>query len=215
MSTLHVSLATSGLPKRTDDPAQQPWLVRVVAALTGDDGIVTDHYACTIRAEDGRRIEAAAQRVHGVSTAMCERGGVAERFALGMILGFRAAGTKRPIDLVGFASCARTVVFWDSEFSTTILNARYARIGEPHQSWRRPGLQIVSLQTVATPFCRLPSEEESGTYRAPTRDEAAAILLPGQHSARPLPHSPDSNLHLEMLLYAELRERGAFEAEAA
>lgn len=215
MSTLHVSLATSGLVKRTADAAQQPWIARICAALADDTGVVTDHYSCLIRAEDGRRIEAGATRSHGITTAMCERGGVSERFALGMILGFRAAGTKRPIDLVGFASCARSVVFWDAEFATAILNARYAKIGEPHQSWLRPGLQIISLQPIARAFCQLPCAEgdESGGYRSPTRDEAAHVLL--GLDPRPLPHSCDANLQRELLLYAELCQRRAFEAEAA
>lgn len=211
MSTLFVSLATSGLPKSS---GAMPFICRVSAALTNDAGLVTDNYNCLIRAEDGKRIEAEATKLHGITTAMCERGGVSERFALGMILGYRAQGTKRPIDLVGFASCARAVVFWDANFATTILNARYARIGEPHQSWRRPGLQIISLQPIARLFCKLPCPEgdDTGRFKTPTRDEAAAELLDAP--PRALPHTTDSNLELERTIFAVLKERRAFDVEA-
>lgn len=209
---LFVSIATSGLPKSSGN---MPWICRIAAALCDDSGAVLDHYACNIRAEDGARIEEGATRKHGITTAMCTRGGVAERLALGVVLGFRAQGTKRPVDLPGLASCATAVVCWDAEFCREVLNARYARHGEPHGSWVRPGLAFHSLQPLCTPWCKLPPAQgdDGGGYRRPTRDEAAAALLGLQ--ARPLPHGVDSHLSVEQALYAALRARKAFETEAA
>lgn len=209
-NVLHISLATSGLVRDADDVRQQPWICRIAAALCDDSGAVLDSFACLIRAEDNRQIEPAASIRHGISTSMCARGGVHERLALGMVLGFRAAGTKRPQDLPGMASYASAIVAWDAEFIRTILNARYARHGEPHGSWLRPGLQFISIQDLALPWCKLPAED--GSYRKPTRDEAAAALL--GLPARPLPHSLDTNLDRERAVYAALRERNAFEEAA-
>ena len=211
MSTLFISLATSGLPKST---GPMPWICRIAAALVDDRGVELDHYACTIRETEGRWIEPEAERRHGISTIMCARGGVDERLALGLVLGYAAGGLKRPIALPGLAASARTVVCWDAEFTRTILNARYAKHGEPHDSWRRPGLQFVGLQDALTPWCKLSgADDASGGYRKPTRDDAAFALL--GLPMRSLPHSPDSNLERERALYAALCERNAIEGVAA
>jgi hypothetical protein len=206
MTTLFLTIATSGLPGAT----KSVWCPRMCAALVDDSGAVTDSFAVKVRA-DGRHIEAAAALRHGITTAAASRTGVDEVFVLGAICGMRASG-KRAQDRPGLISCARVLVAWQAEFVCRVVSDLYQRHGEPGSAWRRPGLQIVSLQDAATPWCRLPSTEDNGGYRKPTRDEAAAALcgLP----VRPLPHSPDSNLERERALYAALRDRKAFEMEA-
>lgn len=213
---LFLSIATSGLVKR-GAPAEsaQPFICRIAASLCDASGVETDHFACLIRAEDGKRIEPDATRRHGVTTGMCTRGGVAERFALGMVLGYRANGAKRPVELPGLASCANTVICWDADFLRAVVNARYALHGEAHGSWVRPGLQFISLQEAARPWCRIPSGEDGGGYRKPTRGEAASVLLSEPVEPRPLPHTVEANLAIEMRLWAALRERKAFEMVAA
>lgn len=210
MSALFLSIATSGLPGAT----KSVWVPRMCAALCDDAGNVTDSFAANIRA-DGRHIEAAASRIHGITTAQASRTGVDEVAALMMVCGLRASG-KRSQDRPGLISCARTLVAWQAEFVCGVITGLFAKHGEPSSAWLRPGLTTVSLQDVATPWCKLPpGEDDSGQYRRPTRDDAAAILRGDAPSARPLPHTVDSNLHLEMRLHAALKDRGAFERESA
>lgn len=208
MSVLHLSTATSGLP----GASKSVWIPRMAAALCDDAGNVTDSFAANIRA-DGRHIETAASRIHGITTAQASRTGIDEIAALMMVCGLRASG-KRTQDRPGFASCARTLVAWDAAFVCGVINSLFAKHGEPSNAWLRPGLSVVSLQDVATPFCKLAPEaddEASGAYCKPSRDEAAAILIGASHSARPLPHVADTNLALERALYAALKAQRAFE----
>lgn len=209
MSTLFLSIATSGLPSDTIPKAI--WCPRVACVLVDDAGNQIDSYAVSIRA-DGRFIDPGASRVHGITTAMASRSGVDETFALAIVCGLRAGG-KRTTDRPGLISCARTLVAWRADFVCDVISKLFAKCGEPSSAWRRPGLQIVSLQEVARLWCRLPSTDDAGGYRSPTRDEAAAELL--GLPARPLPHSPDSNLERERAVWAALRDRKAFEMEAA
>lgn len=211
MSVLHLSIATSGLVKSSlsADSAQQPWIVRIAADLATDDGITVDSFAVSIRAE-GRKIEPSASRIHGITSAMTERSGIYELFAIGAICGLKA-GTKRKSDYPGFIASARTLVCWDAPFVREIISGLFLRHGEPASAWLRPGLSTISLQQLAAPWLRLPAED--GSYRKPTRDEAAAFFA--DEPARPLPHTVDQNLRLEKLIYAALRERKAFEEIAA
>lgn len=206
MSTLFLSIATSGLPGVT----KSVWCPRMSAALADDSGVITDSFAVNIRA-DGRFIEAPASRIHGITTAQANRTGVDEAFALTTICGLRASG-KRTQDRPGLISCARTLVVWNAEFLCTIIDGLFAKHGEPSSAWRRPGLTVVSLQESVRIWCRLPSEDDSGGYKAPTRDDAAVALL--GLPARDLPHTVDLNLALERSLYAALCAKNAFEVAA-
>lgn len=210
MSVLHLSIATSGLP----GASKSVWVPRMCALLVDDAGNVADSFAANIRA-DGRHIENQASVRHGITTAQASRTGVDEVAALMMVCGLRASG-KRTQDRPGLISCARTLVAWQAEFVCGVITGLFSKHGEPSSAWLRPGLSVVGLQDVATPWCKLPpGEDDSGQYRCPTRDEAAAILIGDAYSARPLPHTVDSNLHIERALWLALRGRGAFEAEAA
>lgn len=208
MSTLFLSIATSGLPGAT----KMVWACRMSAALCDDAGAITDSFSVNIRAES-RHVESGAARIHGITTAQASRTGVDEAFALTSICGLRASG-RRTSDRPGLISCARILVAWDAAFVCTVITGLFAKHGEPSNAWLRPGLQVVGLQEHARLFCKLPAENsEDGQYRKPTRDEAAFELcgLP----ARDLPHGTDSNLDLERRIYGELRARNAFEAVAA
>lgn len=212
MTILHLSIATSGLP--SDRMNKAVWSPRMCAALTDEAGAVTDSFAVNVRA-DGRFIEAGASRRHGITTGAANRTGVDEIFALGCVCGMRANG-KRTQDRPGLISCARTLVAWQAEFVVRVISAMYEKHGEPGSAWRRPGLRIVSLQEIATPWCKLaPAEDDdqSGQYRRPTRDEAAFELL--GFVKRDLPHTPDSNLERERALYKDLCRRNAIETVAA
>lgn len=220
MTLLHLSIATSGLPKGSlsADSRQQPWIVRMAAELAAEDGRTIEQFACGIRAGD-RKIDSEATARHGITSAYAARSGVDESFALSMVCGLKmkakADGTTRP-DKPGLASNARFVICWDAEFVRGIIGSLFERLGEPASAWVRPGLSFISLQELCAPWLRLPSAkgDDSGAYRKPTRDEAAAFFTGA--SPRPLPHTVDDNLRIEKLLFPALRARGALEiGEAA
>lgn len=204
---LFLSLATSGLPKSS---GALPWPVRICASLCDDSGRELDHYACHIRA-DGRHIDPGATRVHGIRTLECEQRGVDEVAALMSVVGLRASG-KRTKDRPGLISSARTLVCWDADFVTKVIDRAFANHGEPSRAWLRPGLTVVSLQDTARPWCKLPSEDDTGGYRAPTRDEVAFEFWGAP--VRELPHTPDDNLRLEQRIHAALCECNALENAA-
>lgn len=220
MSLLFLSIATSGLPKGSlsADSRQQPWICRIAASLETEDGKPIEHFACGIRAGD-RKIDPQASAKHGITSAYAARSGVDESFALSMVCGLKmktkADGTVRP-DKPGLASNARYVICWDAEFVREIIGGLFLRLGEPAGAWIRPGLQFISLQSLCAPWLRLaPAKgDESGAYRKPSRDEAAAFFLGAE--PRQLPHTVDANLQIERALFPALRSRGALEmGEAA
>lgn len=212
MTTLFLSIATSSLIKRSlaEDSRQQPWIVRMAASLVSDGGDVQESFSCGIRAE-GRSIDPGAAHVHGITSAAAQRSGCYEFFALGMVCGLKANGSRRTTDYPGMASNARYVVGWNVGFIKSVIGSLFARHGEPSGAWIRPGLSFIDLQTSASPWCRLPAPEgsEDGQYKLPTRDEAASVLLGAE--PRTVPHTVDQNILLERAIYQALAERKAFE----
>lgn len=219
MTHLFLSIATSGLPKDSLEATsrQQPWIVRMSACLSTEDGTPIEQFSCGIRAGD-RKIDSEAARVHGITSAYAARSGVDESFALSMVCGLKlkakADGTTRP-DRPGFASNARYCICWNAGFVRQVIGGLFGRLGEPADAWIRPGLSFISLQELCAPWLRLPASkgDDSGAYRRPTRDEAAGFFL--QIDPRPLPHSVDDNLRIERLLFPALKSRGALEMESA
>jgi hypothetical protein len=212
---LFLSIATSGLPKETlaATSRQQPWIVRLAAQLAAEDGTPIEQFSCGIRAGD-RKIDADATAIHGITSAYAARSGVDESFALSMVCGLKlkakADGTTRP-DKPGFASNARYCICWNAGFVRTVIGGLFTRLGEPAEAWVRPGLEFIGLQEICAPCLRLPAAkgDDSGTYRRPSRDEAAGTFL--GRPPRPLPHRVDDNLALEKLIYAELVARNMIE----
>lgn len=217
MTLLFLSIATSGLPKGSlsADSRQQPWIVRMACCLATEDGTPIEQFSCGIRAGE-RKIDPEATARHGITSAYAARSGVDESFALSMVCGLKmkakADGSTRP-DKPGLASNARFVVCWDAAFVRGIIGSLFERLGEPASAWVRPGLSFIGLQELCAPWLRLPSAkgDESGAYRKPTRDEAAAFFLGA--APRPLPHTVDANLQIEKALFPALRSRGALEME--
>lgn len=181
----------------------------MAASLTDENGSVIEGFSAGIRAE-GRRIDAGATSKHGISSTYADRNGIYEIFALGAVCGLKAGG-KRTSDYPGMASSARTLICWDAAFTKSVIAGLFLRHGEPASAWLRPGLQTISLQQIASPWCRLPASE--GGYRMPRRDEAISTLL--GLPERKTPNSPDSNLDMEKLIYFWLRDHKAMESAAA
>jgi len=85
------------------------------------------------------------------------------------------------------------------------------------QAWERPGLEFVSTMEAATPFCRLPATHpngvENGSYKWPSLDECARILL--NEPSRTGHHNAWGDVQRCKRLYHWLRDQRAFERAAA
>lgn len=201
---LFVDCETSGLIKRNLplDSDQQPWVCSLAAELTDADG---NQLACintAIRA-NGRRIEAGASAVHGVSSQLAGRTGVSELAALGVLCGRES-----------LASQARYVIGHGISFDRDVITSVLARHGRDATTWVRPGLQFVDTMTTATPFCKIVSDHDSGGYRWPSLDDAGHILFCDQ--PREGPHSAWDDIQRTKKLFFYLRQQGAFDlGEAA
>lgn len=203
MTLLVVDTETSGLFKRhlPMDSDQQPWVISLAAELCDDAGRQMACLSTGIRA-NGRTISSGAQRVHGVSTALASRTGVSELAALGVLCGKES-----------FASQARCVIGHGISFDRDVITSVLARQGRDPSTWTRPGLQFVDTMTASAPFCKIPSEHESGGYKWPTLDEACEILL--NEPPRTGPHNAWDDIQRAKLLFFWLRSHGALEIEVA
>lgn len=203
MTLLFVDTETSGLIKKhlPVDSDQQPWVVSLAAELCDDAGRQIACINTGIRAA-GRRIEAEASAVHGVSSAAAGRTGVSELAALGILCGKES-----------FASQARYVIGHGISFDRLVITSVLARNGRDATAWSRPGLTFIDTMLATAPFCKLPSDREDGSYKWPSLDEACEILLNEPHRAGP--HNAWDDLQRAKRLFFWLRSRGALEIEAA
>lgn len=200
---LFIDCETSGLLKKNlplDDPSQ-PWVVSLAAQLCDNSGNELAAIRTGIRAGD-RKVSDGAKKVHGISSQLASRTGVSELAALGVLCGRES-----------LASQARYVVGHGLDFDRDVINSVLARNGRDAKTWTRPGLQFVDTMTAATPFCKLTSEHESGSYRWPSLDDACRILLGEEPRAGV--HDAWDDLRRCRSLFFWLRERGAFDLEAA
>ncbi|MDB5584842.1 MAG: hypothetical protein JWR80_10018 [Bradyrhizobium sp.] len=201
---LFIDVETSGLIKRNVplDSDQQPWVISLAAELTDDSGRQLACINTGIRA-GGRKITPGAQQVHGVSSAQASRSGVSELAALGVLCGRES-----------FASQARYVIGHGVSFDRDIITSVLARNGRDATTWVRPGLQFVDTMLASTPFCKIPSDHEAGSYKWPSLDQACELLL--NEPPRTGPHNAFDDLQRCKLLFFWLRSRGALEiGEAA
>ncbi len=200
---LLLDLETSGLIKKglpLDSP-EQPWCVSLAAELCDSEGNTLALLSTGIRA-NGRKIADDARKVHGISSAISGRTGVSELAALGVLCGRES-----------FASQALWCVGHGISFDRDVVISLLARHGRDPASWTRPGLQFCDTMTAAAPFCRIPSEHESGGYKWPSLDECCVRLLGEQ--PREGTHSAIDDLSRTKRLFFWLRSHNAFEMEAA
>lgn len=161
---LIIDSETSGLMKRElpIDHEGQPWVVSLSAELCDTKLRQLDFFSTRIRA-DGRKIEAEATGVHGISSADAGRSGIPEVTAIGM--------------LCHFASQARYVVGFGIDFDRKVIESILMRRRKDTRLWVREGLEFVDVMKPAAHICKLPSPHESGSPRWPSLDEACEIIL--------------------------------------
>lgn len=201
MTLLFCDVETSGLFKKNlpMDSDQQPWVVSLAAELTDAKGRQLACISTGIRA-NGRRISPGASAIHGVSSALAGRSGVSELAALGVLCGRES-----------LASQARYCIGHGISFDRDVITSVLARNGRDATTWVRPGLTFVDTMTTAAPFCKLPSDHESGSYKWPSLDDACEILL--NEPPRTGHHNAWDDVQRCKLLFFWLRSRGALEIE--
>lgn len=197
-SILFIDCETSDLLKRDrplDDPSQ-PWAVSIAAQLVIDE-TESDFFHLHIKAE-GRQVRAGAEAVHGISTRLAAKRGLSEVAALGV--------------LCGLAAQAEMVVGHGIDFDRQIIEGMLLRRGKETKLWTRPGLEFVDTMKAATPFCRIETDREDGSFKWPSLDEACTLLL-NEHP-RAGAHGAWDDLQRCRRLHAWLQERGAWENAA-
>jgi DNA polymerase-3 subunit epsilon len=200
---LFVDVETSGLIKKNLplDDSNQPWVVSLAAQLCDSAGNELAAIRTGIRA-NGRAIAGEASAVHGISSRMASYSGVAEKSALRLLCGHES-----------LVSQARYVVGHGLQFDKDVITGVILRNGWDASVWTRPGVEFCCTMQAATPFCKLKGEHDSGSYRWPSLDDACATLL--NDPAREGAHDAWDDLQRCKTLFSWLRERGAFELEAA
>lgn len=200
---LFIDTETSGLLKKSlplEDPSQ-PWVVSLAAQLCDAVGNELAAIRTGIRA-NGRAIASDASAIHGVSSRRASYSGVAEKSALRLLCGRES-----------LVSQARYVVGHGMQFDKDVITGLILRNGWDASVWTRPGVEFQCTMLAAAPFCKLRGEHESGSYRWPSLDDACQALLGKE------PRSGHHDAWQDLLrckeLFFWLRDRGAFELEAA
>lgn len=196
---LFLKVASSDLIRQGEalDAPSQPWAVSIAASLETMDGVQRGMMLAPIRSE-GRGIKAAATAKHGINAREAARAGVSEIAALGFLVQL----AMNPTHLVG----------WNIAFDRDVLIAVLARLGKDSRMLVRTGLELVGVQQIAAPVCRLPGGKD-GQFKTPTLDEAHEAILGAELA--PSPRTAwDDMIAMRSLFYA-LRSRGVLTLEGA
>lgn len=192
-------LSSNTPPKGIEIGSEQfPWPVSLAAVLFELSGRNKAVFHTNVRGE-GRSVSPGATAKHGITTKESGRCGLQEIIVLGAIC--------------GFASEASILTGYNVSFDRAVLESALIRLGKDTRKLMRPGLQIVDLMPVATPFCKLPSERPEGTYKWPRMDEAMATI---RHEKPRQGHQDALELCLKAKrLFLSLHARGALDMERA
>lgn len=209
-----IDLETSGLWKERlpfDDP-QQPWAVSIAMAILEPDGSMRRHFSTLIK-PDGRTIHPEAEKIHGISTRKASQDGTPEARVLGLLSDHLKT---MPMD-----SWFRVVSYGD--FDPKTISSLFARFaisqGKPSNTydrlWRhRPLVEFVNLMDpFCTQLCKIPSEQIEGSYKWPSLDESAEIIL--GREPRGQRHDAWQDMLILRDLYLNLRDRGMFKEGVA
>lgn len=177
---------TSGLTKDGLDPMDpsQPHLVQLGAQLFDRQWIKRAHLTVLIKPE-GWQIETEAEAVHGISTAICHRHGIALAEAL--------------VPFRGLVTAASRIVIHHAQFDRRVIAKGIKDAGGEGVWWARAGSKLFCTMETATPVLKLPSEFG---YKFPSLEEAVAALCPGEDL--PVKHDADSDIAACAAVYRAL-----------
>lgn len=160
-----IDFETTGLPNGRDltDPAY-PRIVQAGAVMFDDAGKVLSSLHCYVRPD--WPISSGAQKVHGITEMRAGKAGIREDLVL--------------IAIVHMSACCEAVVTY-SGFDRVIVEAGLIRLGreKDRQTWTRPGLRWIDMQTVATPIVN--ERFEDGGQKWPALKTAMETIIGSSH----------------------------------
>lgn len=211
-SLLFIDCETSALwrDKLSMDDPQQPWCVSIAFALCDEEGQFQNFGRYLIKPE-GRTIQRGAEDVHGITVREASQFGVPEPRILGLL-----GDLLKTMPMDSWIKCISY-----GEFDKRVIASLFARfaISQGKQSsaydrlWlRRPLVEFIDLMTpYAEQLCRIPSEHVEGTYKWPSLDEAAQIIL--GREPRQGRHDAWQDVLILRDLYLHCRSQGMFREE--
>lgn len=188
MALLILDIEGSGLPNPLlppEDPTQ-PWPIAIAADLCDDNGRSISHMNIRIRA-DGRKVDAGATEVHGITSREADKTGVNEVVALALLL--------------NLASDAEKIIGFGLGYDRGVILGSVIRHNRDPRKWQRPGLQFVDLIPAAAAACRFETEHDSNAYRWPKLVEAHDKLIGVNTRLRPHDAWADCGRAKEVYLY--------------
>ena len=198
-----LDLESSGLipnGMQSEDPAF-PWPVQVGMVRFDLDDRTLGVFGEYVLSE-GRKIHDGAAAVHGVSSRQAARSGFAEHIVIGNII----AAARVSLYLVG----------WNIDYDIEVIRAaicrrqRHGRRDLLISSFLRPGLRVIDLMKLATPYCRFESGRDDGSYRWPKLRQACHELL-GEPLDTESAHDALDDAQRARRLFHWLRREGAIE----
>lgn len=211
-SLLFIDAESSGLWKKAlpYDDSQQPWIVSCAFALCDSEGGFANFGKFLIKPE-GRTIQKGAEDVHGITAREASQFGIPEARFLGIVGDL--------LKTMPLESYIRVISYGD--FDPKILGSLFQRFatsqGKPPNSydrlWKnRPLVEFVDImQPYAQQLCKIPSGFEDGSYKWPSLDEAAEIIL--GREPRQGRHDAWQDMLILRDLYLHCRSQGMFREE--
>lgn len=154
-------LNISGLPP---EAPEQPWPLQIAAELCDYDGTTKSHMSIYVKA-DGRKVDAGATAVHGITSREADKTGVSEVVALAM--------------LVGLVGDAEKVIGFGVNYDKGVILGALTRRERPTRKFLRPGLEFIDLIPPAAAACKLPTDHSSNSFRWPDLSTAFSMLTNG------------------------------------
>lgn len=215
-SVMFLDIETSGLWKESLslEDNQQPWACSIAASLCTNDGDFVNFCKFLIKPEN-RTIQPKAQDIHGISPRSAAQFGIPESRALGVLTDFLKT---MPMD-----SWIRVVSY--GEFDKRVISSllrRFALSQNPPKPataydrlWKdRPLVEFIDLMSpFAQQICKIPSGFDDGSYKWPSLDEAAQIIL--GREPRGQRHDAWQDMLILRDLYIRIREMGMFKEGVA
>lgn len=191
---LFIDAESSGLllkGKPLDDP-DQPWPVSICADLTDGDGNSLAGFHTQIRA-DGRKITHGAETAHGITSRQAGRSGVSEVVVLGMLIG-----------MVSQIGPGGRIVVQNKPYIRDLICSSLIKRQKSTDGWLRSGIEWVDIGEIATPFLKLPGDNDG--YRRPTLYEEVEHFMGYPAESR---NNPVVDISYLRCLYSVLTKRGA------
>jgi DNA polymerase III epsilon subunit-like protein len=197
---LAIDLESSGLPPPGVEKghAQYPWACQIGCILFDLEGNELAVLETLIKSE-GRKMQAGAIAVHGISDQDAAIFGVGEVPAYAL--------------LCHLAAKAQWLVGFHVKFDRDIAESALIRLNKDTRMLVRSGLEVIDLVQPCAAVCKLPTDHDSGSYRWPNLDVACEKIL--GEPPREGKHGALDDSRRAKRLFLELWKQNVIELEAA